>query len=131
MYQKLHKFIFVKTKQYFCKKLLEMKSFQNSVLYFLVFLLFIQCKEEPKKQNEIASSKNEIQSIKMKMAKYCRLTITWNKVKRARFFNSLLWALEAHTRRRYCSFGDFSLKLTGFFAMNTCQSWYSFYIDKN
>ena len=53
----------MKTKQYFCKKLLEMKSFQNSVLYFLVFLLFIQCKEDPKKHNVIASSKNEIQYV--------------------------------------------------------------------
>lgn len=41
-----------------------MKSFQNSVLYFFVFLLLIQCKEAPKKQNEITSSKNEIQNAK-------------------------------------------------------------------
>jgi iron complex transport system substrate-binding protein len=41
-----------------------MKSFQNTAFYFLVFLLFIQCKEEPKKQTGIASSKNEIQYAK-------------------------------------------------------------------
>jgi len=41
-----------------------MKSVQNSAFCFLVFLLFIQCKEAPKKQNEIASSKNEIQYAK-------------------------------------------------------------------
>jgi iron complex transport system substrate-binding protein len=38
-----------------------MKSFQNGVLCFLVFLLFVQCKEEPKKQTVIASTKNKIQ----------------------------------------------------------------------
>ena len=41
-----------------------MKSFQNSVLCFLVFLLFIQCKQEAKVENIIASSKNEIQYAK-------------------------------------------------------------------
>lgn len=41
-----------------------MKSFQNSMLYFLVFLLFIQCKEETKKEAKIATSKNEIHYAK-------------------------------------------------------------------
>lgn len=41
-----------------------MKSFQNRVLYFLVFLLFIQCKEEPKKQTVIATSENSIRYAK-------------------------------------------------------------------
>ena len=41
-----------------------MKSFQNSVLYFLVFLLFIQCKQEVEKESVISVSKNEIQYAK-------------------------------------------------------------------
>ncbi len=41
-----------------------MKSFQNTALYFLVVLLFVQCKEEPKKQTGISASKNEIQYAK-------------------------------------------------------------------
>ncbi|POY35688.1 ABC transporter substrate-binding protein [Flavobacterium alvei] len=38
-----------------------MKSVQNTAFYFLVFLLFIQCKENPKKEKTIATSENEIQ----------------------------------------------------------------------
>ncbi|QBN18498.1 ABC transporter substrate-binding protein [Flavobacterium nackdongense] len=41
-----------------------MKSLHNNAICFLVFLLFIQCKEVPKNENEIASSKNEIQYAK-------------------------------------------------------------------
>jgi iron complex transport system substrate-binding protein len=41
-----------------------MKSFQNSVLCFLVLLLFIQCKEAPKKETTVTASKNEIQYAK-------------------------------------------------------------------
>ena len=41
-----------------------MKSVQNTALYFLVFLLFIQCKEETKKKSTLNSPKNEIQYAK-------------------------------------------------------------------
>lgn len=41
-----------------------MKSLQNNTIFVLVFLLFIQCKEVPKNENAIASSKNEIQYAK-------------------------------------------------------------------
>ena len=37
-----------------------MKFVQNTAFYFLVFLLFIQCKEQTKKEAKIQSSKNEI-----------------------------------------------------------------------
>lgn len=41
-----------------------MKSFQNSLLCFLVFMSFTQCKEAPKKENTLAVSKNSIQYAK-------------------------------------------------------------------
>lgn len=41
-----------------------MKFVQNTALYFLVFLAFIQCKQETKKENPIASSNNSIQYAK-------------------------------------------------------------------
>jgi len=41
-----------------------MKIVQNCVYGFLVLLLFIQCKEEPKKQTKTSSLKNEIQYAK-------------------------------------------------------------------
>jgi iron complex transport system substrate-binding protein len=41
-----------------------MKFVKNASCYFLVFLLFIQCKEVTKKETTIASSKNEIQYAK-------------------------------------------------------------------
>lgn len=41
-----------------------MKSVQNTAFYFLVFLLFIQCKENPKKEKTITTSENEIQYAK-------------------------------------------------------------------
>ncbi|WP_158618346.1 hypothetical protein [Flavobacterium bomense] len=48
-----------------------MKSLQNSAFYFLVFLLFIQCKEVTKKETTLASSKNEIQYAKgLEISKY-------------------------------------------------------------
>jgi len=41
-----------------------MKSFQNTAFYILVILLFIQCKEQTKKEAKTPSSKNEIQYAK-------------------------------------------------------------------
>ena len=41
-----------------------MKFVQNTALYFLVFFAFIQCKQETKKENPIASSNNSIQYAK-------------------------------------------------------------------
>lgn len=41
-----------------------MKSVQNTALYFLIFLLFIQCKHETKKEGILASSKNEVRYAK-------------------------------------------------------------------
>ncbi len=41
-----------------------MKSIQNTAFYFLAFLLFIQCKENSKKEKTIATSENEIQYAK-------------------------------------------------------------------
>jgi len=41
-----------------------MKFVQNTAFCFLVFLLFIQCKEGSKKENTIVTSKNEIQYAK-------------------------------------------------------------------
>ncbi|TRX23056.1 ABC transporter substrate-binding protein [Flavobacterium franklandianum] len=53
-----------------------MKSLQNSAFYFLVFLLFIQCKEVTKKETTLASSKNEIQYAKgLEIYKYSGFSI--------------------------------------------------------
>jgi iron complex transport system substrate-binding protein len=41
-----------------------MKFVQNTAFYILVFLSFIQCKQEAKKESTISSSKNEIQYAK-------------------------------------------------------------------
>lgn len=60
----LHKLIFIKTKQYFCKKLHKMKFIPNTLLYFLVLVLFIQCKDVAKKEAEITTAKNEIRYAK-------------------------------------------------------------------
>ena len=41
-----------------------MKSVQNTALYFLIFLSFIQCKHETKKKDILAFSKNEVRYAK-------------------------------------------------------------------
>jgi iron complex transport system substrate-binding protein len=64
-----------------------MKSVQNTALYFLVFLLFIQCKEETKKKSTLNSPKNEIQYAKgLKIYKHqgysiVKITNPWPEAK--------------------------------------------------
>lgn len=63
MYQISHKSIFIKTKQYFCKKIRFMKFVKNTAFFFLISMLFIQCKKEaPLEINSVV--KNEIQYAK-------------------------------------------------------------------
>ncbi len=64
-----------------------MKSVQNTLFCFLVFLLFIQCKDETKKEVEITPSKNEIQYAKgLEIYKHqgfsiLKITNPWPKAK--------------------------------------------------
>jgi iron complex transport system substrate-binding protein len=64
-----------------------MKFVQNTAICFLVFLLFIQCKEGTKKENTIVTSKNEIQYAKgLEIYKYkdfsiIKITNPWPEAK--------------------------------------------------
>jgi iron complex transport system substrate-binding protein len=66
-----------------------MKTVQNCVYGFLVLLLFIQCKEEPKKQTKPRSIKNEIQYAKgLELYKYqgfsiLKITRPWPDAKQS------------------------------------------------
>jgi iron complex transport system substrate-binding protein len=63
MYQIAHKIIFIKTKQYFCKKIRFMKFVKNTLFFLLISLLFIQCKKETHHESK-SEVKNEIQYAK-------------------------------------------------------------------